>query len=679
MELANAASSRRGRWRLLGPQSAITASPRVRFSRASSLKVVLVDDLHEQLHACHVTPLDLLQRLSDSKEFIKEVDTSLVSCALVSYRQEPHVCKKHGVCCANVSSAQQASDERFDGLTMDGDALLGVIEAARRLDVKGVWCDKWCYRAEGAYDHRAFTDTLHDVMAGIVAVIWLPRSKASSSGEYQYRLWTTFEASCVEVRGLPVVVAGIGMSAFQQRVRMLGSFTPALIADGTIDSLCRLNVFFYLSMLVMLFVALGETVTLEGEETEAAIVNWVFLGFLPIVWIAWRGTIGQQLRLAGNARRVLCTMSDAPKALDDAKAAKLAKPTTMLHAPARLFKAMQRPSLRIMQDLPWLPAHDRRDVLIVQKILRELLRGKDDIGLEGETVRALAFSAYTAARLLPSDGDRSASDHTLSEWLDEVDISLEAVGGALSSKAPRATSLGSAMWLHAFPSSSTTQSECLPLSALRSFGWVIAPGASCALISPLGALHVDAPVDGRWSVSSGAGFPPAVERPKLDLAGTVWLAFVTILRPWPMVALLVEGQGSASAPVTAWMHTVIIWMIMFPLCNTFYGYVEMRSDMRSCGKRFFPLPALVFSRPCANCALATWMAIDTFIGAYLSFQRIEAAQEADTMALQIHRIAAAVCNIQMQLIFFRQAVLLCVFTVSAHCVRGHEAFAGSLG
>ena len=121
-----------------------------------------------------------------------------------------------------------------------------------------------------------------------------------------------------------------------------------------------------------------------------------------------------KLRLAANARRVLCAMSDAPKSLNDAE--------DVMAQPLALLKATQRPSLHVMHDLPWLPAHDRRDALIVQTLLRQLLPATDQ-RLEGETVRALAFSAYTAARIQPSEGDASAAHASLAEWLEQEDLS----------------------------------------------------------------------------------------------------------------------------------------------------------------------------------------------------------------------------------------------------------------
>uniref|UniRef100_A0A7S2IYI4 Uncharacterized protein n=1 Tax=Haptolina brevifila TaxID=156173 RepID=A0A7S2IYI4_9EUKA len=92
-----------------------------------------------------------------------------------------------------------------------------------------------------------FFDTLDNVLQGISAVVWLPQTKLTSSGEYPYRLWCTFEAVHVQKRGLPVAIAGLGMTPFQRRVLVLGSLTPGLWGDGTITELALLNLSAYIA------------------------------------------------------------------------------------------------------------------------------------------------------------------------------------------------------------------------------------------------------------------------------------------------------------------------------------------------------------------------------------------------------------------------------------------------
>ena len=47
--------------------------------------------------------------------------------------------------------------------------------------------DVWCYRSCGEYDHEHFCKTLNDVIEGVEAVVWLPRSKQDSPAHYAYR------------------------------------------------------------------------------------------------------------------------------------------------------------------------------------------------------------------------------------------------------------------------------------------------------------------------------------------------------------------------------------------------------------------------------------------------------------------------------------------------------------
>ena len=55
-------------------------------------------------------------------------------------------------------------------------------------------------------------------------VIWLPRSRVASEGTYQFRVWCSFEAAMVQLRLLPVSVAGYSLSSRQRSLALLGSF-----------------------------------------------------------------------------------------------------------------------------------------------------------------------------------------------------------------------------------------------------------------------------------------------------------------------------------------------------------------------------------------------------------------------------------------------------------------------
>ena len=135
------------------------------------LRVVLVSQLEAWLAT--ETELAVLTSLASSEDLLTTVDTAEVSCALVSYRQE---------------SGTTAGE--YDGVTLDDRALRGIVGAARLLKVGGIWLDAWCYRSgAGIYEHEDFCRTLSDVVEGVEAVVWLPRSKADSLGDYAFRLW----------------------------------------------------------------------------------------------------------------------------------------------------------------------------------------------------------------------------------------------------------------------------------------------------------------------------------------------------------------------------------------------------------------------------------------------------------------------------------------------------------
>jgi hypothetical protein len=54
----------------------------------------------------------------------------------------------------------------------------------------------------------------------------LPRSRKSAPGQYQERLWCSFEAAMVQLRSIPVAVAGFGLSSRQRSVAVWGSLLP---------------------------------------------------------------------------------------------------------------------------------------------------------------------------------------------------------------------------------------------------------------------------------------------------------------------------------------------------------------------------------------------------------------------------------------------------------------------
>ena len=126
--------------------------------------------------------LEVLNLLANTDKYIETVDPRKTPVALLSYRQER---------CEHARSTNSARGAgAFDHLTLDGAALRGVVAAAReKLGVEALWVDVWCYHFSGDYDHDHFCRMLHNVLENVAAVVWLPRTKLKSKGEYGYRLW----------------------------------------------------------------------------------------------------------------------------------------------------------------------------------------------------------------------------------------------------------------------------------------------------------------------------------------------------------------------------------------------------------------------------------------------------------------------------------------------------------
>ena len=205
----------------------------------AGLRVITIEAIERRL--AETGPNALLRELATSEALLTR-PTDSTNVALISYRQE-----------SSSSSAAATADAEPD-LTLDGEALLSAVAAAKRGGVDAVWLDAWCYRFTGEYDHEDFCETLGAVLTTIKAVVWLRRSKAAASGTYGYRLWCTFEAACVEELGLPVLVAGHGLSRRQKALATFGSFaasTGCLGGDGVTDQLCVANFLFYVGVVLM--------------------------------------------------------------------------------------------------------------------------------------------------------------------------------------------------------------------------------------------------------------------------------------------------------------------------------------------------------------------------------------------------------------------------------------------
>ena len=616
-------------------------SPSLRCVPPDTLTVVLVSDLRELLATEQPRAVMVLLHAEDSS-LLKTVNPDVTSCALVSYRQEGDVTPPSCLAMHRSKSTRLG----FEDFTMDGKALQGVIDAAEAAGIEALWVDGWCYRSKGKYDHDDFCKALHAVITSVKSVIWLPRAKCGSRGEYGYRLWCTFEASCVEQLNLPVHVAGIGMSSFQRRVRVLGSFTPAIVADGTLGILCRLNLSFYVLQLVMLVTAIGNIVATQGK----LLLNATFVVLLPIVWLGFRGTISQQVRLAGNARRVMRTMSSIRSkdfSLGEQMSIKVGQRGYTTSATSK----EQRHARWLLQDLPWLPALDRRDTLVVQDLLGRI---RPDLKLDSCAVRALALSAYIATRQ-STDDEQSAS---LYDWLADRNIRLDAT----PAEQEVANALTGMTWLHGVPESSGQQAACLPWEALQHLGWTAAPGVHCALITPLGALAVPSPVDGRWLLSAATTrFLPG--RATLARAGTTWLALMSVLRP---IAMVLWWRYGSDSEFGCWIGFVI-WLLFFVIWGSIVVLVLLYGDLSNlCLRCFWPLPIAVYTRAWPNALAGTLIAGGAVFWAELTLACLNSGKFSPDAwdASQMQDLAYAISCIQFTALLAYEAVLYTIFVVS---------------
>ena len=141
---------------------------------------------------------------------------------------------------------------------------------------------------------------------------------------------------------------------------------------------------------------------------------------------------------------------------------------------------------RLRNGLPWLPAFDRRDALAVRQTLDKML-GR---GTALHEMRALAFSAYTSATLVPSPGD-AIEGRSLRAWLAEKN--MESVLGDTACG-------GTSSWLDAKPPSDTS-GPLLHFSALAKLGWNAQRGATCLLTTPAGFLCAPQPEGWEWDAS----------------------------------------------------------------------------------------------------------------------------------------------------------------------------------
>ncbi|KAL1495233.1 hypothetical protein AB1Y20_017096 [Prymnesium parvum] len=348
-----------------------------------------LDAIHAELHAGH----RFLRRSMRHGEKLGRM-------AIISYRIE------------------KSSSDVF---TLDTRALLAAVAAAREHSIDFLWLDCWAYRRQppwATYDHDHFCQSLSAVMMAVDLVLWLPRSRAHAMGTYQYRIWTTFEATVVTLRDLPVVPIGYNLSSLQWQIAFAGSLLllpPWAKDDGTgVHALGKANLCIVLVLLTLLllnalkafvFTSLGTPV---GAETYFVYV--VMLLVMAIFGFAARLSLQQQVLLARNGKKVLRVMlRDAVRPL----------PFTGLLKRGRQANRKRHQLTGLQRQLPWLNAYDRRDSLTVKHVLDVLaahLDADNACGMAAATdADAVALSVYTHASLLHSDGD-APHGRTLRGW-----------------------------------------------------------------------------------------------------------------------------------------------------------------------------------------------------------------------------------------------------------------------
>lgn len=263
---------------------------------------------------------------------------------------------------------------------------------------------------------------------------------------------------------------------------------------------------------------------------------WVWAASLRVPWLP---VLERQQRLAQSGQRVLRTMLRAASATEAAASGSstAAKPREAA-VPCASTSSLASLASELRLLLPWLPAFDRRDALVVRYCLDVIGRTtapRDDIN-------ALALSCYAAALQRPSPGD-AVDGRSLRAWFGDKGIALPSAatwadGGDLGSPNMRAP-----------PSADAADDSRIPLAALSKLGWSWQRGASPVLTTPHGSLHVEPPRGLVWSVRS---LQPGWEPPRWMHAAafSTFLLVSTIVDLVILIALVANAFVTDAAPPT---------------------------------------------------------------------------------------------------------------------------------
>eukprot|EP00966_Prymnesium_polylepis_P133957 3096417-Prymnesium_polylepis.2 len=94
---------------------------------------------------------------------------------------------KHGTIAIISYRCERVSSDAF---TLDAFAFLSAVAAARQHGIAYLWLDAWAYRQQppwATYRHEHFCECLAEVMLLVDRVIWLPVSRLTGLGTYQFR------------------------------------------------------------------------------------------------------------------------------------------------------------------------------------------------------------------------------------------------------------------------------------------------------------------------------------------------------------------------------------------------------------------------------------------------------------------------------------------------------------
>ena len=280
---------------------------------------------------------------------------------------------------------------------------------------------------------------------------------------------------------------------------------------------------------------------------------------------------------------------------------------------------------RLLQHLPWLPAYDRRDVLVVHKLL-----ALDHLvpPPSARTYQVLALTAYFAAWQYPSAGDQIVSAGALTPlrtWLRQRNIHItmgrdhesssisfsefeESSGaGLIQADSGKGVGSGGLTWLDGCEVSTAREEACLKLKDLRQSGWRVIPGASCALLTPLGAVYLAPPSGGRWALI-------AVLHVRHWHASTIlcysamFLSMGTNGFAWATVYFITY---KSPATLNMWALDIVLIVIqVVRLCSTFaLMLLFLRADSKVALAGRVPLPLVAFNSAAGNVAVACLCAL----------------------------------------------------------------------